>query len=154
MGRTPSTALVAAVAAAGAVLLPVSLFLDWFKATGDDENVGATGWNALDFTPAALTILALVALWVAWRRFGGHGSVFHLLALGGALAIIVLEALITTTPIFELASTGDVSVSREVGAILAGAGAGLVFAAGLVDAAVSYGASQAPDAVHEPGTVR
>lgn len=151
MGKSPSTALVAAVAAAGAVLLPISLFLDWFGATGEGEDIRATGWNALDFTPAALTILAFVVLWVAWGRFGGRGSVFNLLALGVALAIIVLEALITTTPLFELASIGDVSVSREVGVILAAGGAGLVFAAGLIDAAVSYGASQTPGPVHEAG---
>ena len=146
MNRTPSAILVAALATVGAVLLPVSLFLNWLEVTGDeDERIAATGWNALEFTDAALVIVAAVVIWAVVGRLRDRLSVFALLAIGAALGVVALDALITTTPLFELgSSSGDVNVSREIGAVLATIGAGLVFTAGLLDAAVSYGAAHAP----------
>ena len=102
-------------------------------------------------TPSAILVAALATVGAVllpvslFRRLRDRLSVFALLAIGAALGVVALDALITTTPLFELgSSSGDVNVSREIGAVLATIGAGLVFTAGLLDAAVSYGAAHAP----------
>jgi hypothetical protein len=110
-----------AVAAVGALLLIVSLFLDWF-------SPGRSGWTSFELNDLLLAALALLVLAIAVgdalegpeaRRFVPEGSVVY--AAIGAL-IIVAASLIQPPP-------GALHSSREIGAWL-GLVATLVMLAG------------------------
>jgi hypothetical protein len=110
-----------AVAAIGAALLIVSLFLDWF-------SPGRSGWTSFELNDLLLAGLALLVLAIAAadglagpdsKRFVPEGSVVY--AAIGAL-IIVAASLIQPPP-------GSLHSSREIGAWL-GLAASLVMLAG------------------------
>ena len=109
------------VAAIGALLLIISLFLDWF-------SPGRSGWTVFELNDLVLAGLGLLVLSIAAadaraganaKRFVPEGSVVY--AAIGAL-IIVAASLIQPPP-------GAVHASREVGAWL-GLAATLVMLAG------------------------
>jgi hypothetical protein len=110
------------IAAAGAALLGVSLFLDWFD--------GLTGWTTFEVLDLVLAVLALAALAPLTRRFHGVGtpSDRHLPVIGAITVVIVVAALVNRPP----AAAGE---SPDTGAWLALAGAILILAGGLLGTA-------------------
>jgi peptidoglycan/LPS O-acetylase OafA/YrhL len=110
------------IAAAGAALLLVSLFLDWFD--------GLTGWTTFEALDLVLAALALAALLPLTRRFHGVGSVSdrHLPVIGAVTVVIVVAALVNRPP----AAAGE---SPDTGVWLALAGAILILAGGLLGTA-------------------
>jgi hypothetical protein len=106
----------------GAILVVVSLFLDWFE--GD-----LTGWTAFEALDLVLAALALVALAAVTRLYiGGRVSERHLPLAGGVMAVIVVAALINHPP-------AAAERSPDLGAWLALGGAALVIVGGLLCAA-------------------
>lgn len=157
MSKSPSVVGSAILASVGAVLLPVSLFLNWFKLDLGIEEEGVeefSGWTALELTDAALVVLAALTIWLVIQRVRGSASVYSLLALGSVLLTITLTILITRTPLLDENVFAEASVSTELGAILATVGAGLVFVAGVLDAAVSYGAGHPEEVAPSSPDVR
>jgi hypothetical protein len=109
-----------AVAALGALLLFISLFLAWYAG-------GQTGWDvfeSLDLILAALAVGALLAAAAAYGALPGP-SVRWLPALGAVGVIVVLVQLVGPPP----AARG---ADREVGAWLALAGSGIVLLGGIL----------------------
>ena len=112
------------VAAVGAVLLIVSLFLDWFKGRGEQ---GLSGWTSFEVLDLVLAILAVIALLAAAERFGyttpvaGRG----LAPIGVLALVIVVSQLLNHPP----AGQGR---SPQVGAWLALGSAVLIAAAGVL----------------------
>jgi hypothetical protein len=105
------------VAAGGAVLLLVALFLPWYGAGSAD----ATGWESLTVVDILLALLAAGALVATAVTARGHGDAVPvaftvLTGLAGLVALLLVAwRVIDPTP------AGD--VSREVGAWLALIGA-------------------------------
>jgi hypothetical protein len=111
------------IAAAGAILVVVSLFLDWF----DPE---LTGWTAFEALDLALAGLALATLAPVAKQFGVGGPVSerHVPILGAVMTVVVAAALINHPP-----AAADHSL--DVGIWLAFAGAVLVVFGGLLGVA-------------------
>ena len=115
------------MAAVGAVLLLISLFLDWYKGSGES---GMSGWTSFEVLDLVLAGLALLALLAAAERLGyttpvaGRG----LTGIGIAAFVIVVSQLINHPP----AGTGR---SLQVGAWLAFGSSILIAAGGIVGAA-------------------
>jgi hypothetical protein len=110
------------VAAAGAALLLVSLFLSWFEP-------GISAWDAFEvwdlvLAGLALAVLASVAGEVGWWR--GPAPAVELAVLGGCALLIVAAALLNHPP----AASGR---SLDGGAWMALGGAVLIVAGGLMD---------------------
>ena len=126
------------IAALGAVLLLVSLFLDWYG--GDDGGVTAfTVFEALDLVLAALALAALGAL-VA--ELGGRLPAIGdrlrqaAVAVGGLALLIVLSQLLNEPPVVAaVSSVSQDEVGPDVGLWLALAGAALMLAGALLGAA-------------------
>jgi hypothetical protein len=80
------------IAASGAALVLVSLFLDWFG--------GRSGWTLLETLDLVLAVLAIAALAAVTNRFGVAGLVPDrvLAPLGAAMVVIVAAALINNPP--------------------------------------------------------
>ncbi len=114
-----------ALAALGALLLLVSLFLDWFGAR--------TGWGAfelLDLVLAALAVVALVTAGAALAGGGagdGWGDTRWLPGLGLVAVVAVAAQLLEPPPAVD----GD----PDTGAWLALAGAVLLLLGGVLEAA-------------------
>ncbi|MFL5895754.1 MAG: hypothetical protein ACJ76Z_11675 [Thermoleophilaceae bacterium] len=108
------------VAAVGAVLLIVSLFLDWFK----DGGRGFSGWTAFEVLDLVLAALAVAALLAAGERFGYRTPVVgrSLAAIGLTAVVIVVSQLLNHPPL-------GLDRSPQVGAWLA-LGSSLLIAAG------------------------
>jgi hypothetical protein len=119
------------VAVAGAVLMPVSLFLHWYEvaegATGDNAKITIKGWDAFESTDALMTLAAVaaIALVVAVPRYAGR----TLLGLGGVAAGWIVVQLIDGPPLFG-AFVDRSDISLEIGAWLGLLGALLIVAAG------------------------
>lgn len=105
-----------ALAALGALLLVIALFLNWF---GD-----ASGWEAFESLDLVLLLLALTALAAVVGAFDWLGA--RLLAPLGALLLLIVVVQIVEPP----PAVGDLDV--ETGAWLALAGAALVALGGLL----------------------
>ena len=76
------------VALVGAVLLAVSLFLDWFK--GDGEEEGLSGWTVFEVLDLVLAALALAAIVRALERLGSSAGV----SVPASLTLLGLAALV------------------------------------------------------------
>jgi peptidoglycan/LPS O-acetylase OafA/YrhL len=103
-----------ALAALGAVLLLVSLFLDWYE--------GVTGWEAFETLDLVVLLAALAVLAAVAGAFDWLGA--RLLApLGLLLLLIVVVQLVEPPP-------AVIDLDLETGAWLAVAGAALVLLGG------------------------
>jgi len=116
-----------AVAAVGAVLILVSLFLDWY---GDPVN--ETAWRVFEVLDL---VLAAIALWIIasfLRRVGVDGRLpdAPLLLLGAVALAIVFSQLVNDPP---RVAGSDASVAE--GAWLALAGSALVLAGAIMSVA-------------------
>jgi hypothetical protein len=138
------------IAAAGAVLLLVSLFLDWY-----DELSAWTAFEVLDLMLAGIALTALLSLLErlgvgpARARVMGAGGT---LPLGAAALVIVLSQLVNHPP-------AGVERDPKIGLWLGLAGAALLLAgatlaAARISLAVDVERRDGPDAptVSEPGT--
>ena len=118
MPRQRQVALGPLVAAAGAVLLIVSLFLDWYE--------GITGFTAFEFVDLLLVLLAVAAI----VSLAGGAGLFEpapppAVALGVALftIFVVLTQIINDPPMVVLTER-----DQDIGIWLALSGAGLMVA--------------------------
>jgi hypothetical protein len=116
------------LAAAAALLLLVSLFLDWYGRSGVEESA-VTGWTAFEVHDLVLAIVGLLAL---SRAAGALGATTHrgpqvpLWALGAAALVLVGSQVLNHPP-----SAIDAEV--RVGAWLALGASLLLLVAGLLN---------------------
>jgi len=134
----------AAVAAGGAVLLLISLFLDWY---GDDGH-GYSAWTLFEVIDLLLAAIALIAISTFLSRSGIESRLPQapLLRLGAAAIVLTVSQLIDAPPAVALA---DFDI--QTGAWLALAGSALLLAGAFMSVArVSFSVEhRAPSA---PGT--
>jgi len=111
----------ATVAAAGALLLLVSLFLDWYGERGE----GFTAWTVFEVIDLLLAAIALTALSTFLSRSGFEPRLpdAPLLLLGGAAVVLTGSQLIDGPPAVTLSE-----LEVQTGAWLALAGAALLLA--------------------------
>ena len=120
------------LAIAGAILMPVSLFLHWYHIDTGDSSFEMSGWNAFETVDIGLLAAALVAVYVVAvgpRRPRAAVSRAVLLTGGSAAAVIAIQ-LIDKPPLLGF----GLHVSVRIGAVLGLAGAILVLAAGALTA--------------------
>ena len=117
------------LAALGALLLLVSLFLDWYEEDVSGEK--ATAWNVFEVLDLVLAASALAALAVLAGLFARNLPLAPraLLPLGAVAFIVAGSQLIDPPPI-----VGE-DASVEAGAWLALAGAALMLAGGIMSVA-------------------
>ena len=115
-GQVPVGPLVAAV---GAVLLIVSLFLDWYE-----QVTGFTVFEFLDLLLVMLTLSAIASL------AGGLALVRPALSPGVSLAVAVFTVLVVASQVINdpPAVAGNDGPGKDVGIWLALGGAGLMVA--------------------------
>ena len=111
----------AAVAAAGALLLLVSLFLDWYG----DERQGYSAWTLFEVIDLALAAIALLArsTFLSRSEIESRLPQAPLLLLGGAAVVLTASQLIDAPP-----AVAQSEFDPETGAWLALAGSALVLA--------------------------
>jgi hypothetical protein len=110
----------ALVAGLGAILLLISLFLDWFEP-------GLTAWDTFEIVDLLLALIALAALAAAAASLDLRVPLDDrlLLPLGGAAALLVVHALVDHPP-------AAIGADPAEGAWLALAGALLLLLGGLL----------------------
>ena len=118
----------AAVAAVGAVLLLVSLFLDWYG-EGDE---GYSAWTVFEVIDLLLAAIALMAISTFVRRSGLAPRLPEapLLLLGGVALVLVVSQLVDQPPAVAFSE-----LDPQTGAWLALAGAALLLAGALMSVA-------------------
>jgi hypothetical protein len=118
----------AVVAAAGAALLLVSLFLDWY---GDDGE-GFSAWTIFEVIDLLLAAIGLLAISTFVSRAGLEPRLPQapLLLLGGAALVLTASQLIDEPPAVALAN-----FDLETGAWLALAGSALLLAGAFMSVA-------------------
>jgi hypothetical protein len=111
------------VAAVGAILLLVSLFLEWF-------DPGATAWTVFEIVDLLLAGIALAALVAAAASFGVRAPLSErtLLPLGIVASVLVVGALLNHPP-------AAIGADPRSGAWLGLAGALLLWIGGLLSVA-------------------
>ena len=99
--------LATALAGGGAILLLVSLFLDWYGPPGGGR--GASGWDSFELVDIILAALAAVVLYDIARRFSTAANwprVDPILKLACPIALVlVVVALINAPPVFSFTDT-------------------------------------------------
>ena len=127
MSRRPLDAG-AALAAGGAVLLLVSLFLDWY---GDDGH-GYSAWTLFEVIDLLLAAIALITISTFLGRSGVEPRLPQapLLVLGAAALVLTVSQLIDAPPAVALA---DFDI--QTGAWLALAGSALLLAGAFMSVA-------------------
>jgi len=143
----------ATVAATGAVVLLVSLFLDWFG----DEREGASAWTLFEVIDLALAAIALLALstFLSRNGFAPRLPEGPLVLLGAAALVLIASQLIDHPPAVAFSD-----VDPQTGAWLALAGALLLIGGAFMSIArVSFSVEQrepppepAPSPAAEPET--
>lgn len=125
------------IAAVGAAVLLVALFLPWYI---DDLS----GWESFETADMLLAAAALVTLAATVRRLP-----FHVMAAPAAAVLIVLVALVNPPPVFQ----GEGDLARDAGIWLALA-ASLAMLAGTVLAtsriSVTVGVADRPESADAP----
>ena len=118
----------AVVAAAGALLLLVSLFLDWY---GDDGE-GFSAWTIFEVIDLLLAAIGLLAISTVLGRAGMEQRLpqVPLLLLGGAALVLTASQLIDEPPAVALAD-----FDLQTGAWLAFAGSALLLAGAFMSVA-------------------
>jgi hypothetical protein len=120
----------AGIALAGAALMVVSLFLDWYAvkegATGDNATIKLHGWNVFEATDAMMVLAALATLALVVLR--PRGVALALLAVGALMAGWIAVQLVDRPAVLGFFDRSDLSL--QVGAWLGLLGALLVLAAG------------------------
>jgi carbon starvation protein CstA len=147
MSRRPLDAG-AAVAAAGAVLLLVSLFLDWY---GDDRH-GYSAWTVFEVVDLVLAAIALVTLSTFLSTSGVEPRLSRapLLVLGSAALVLTASQLIDGPP-----ATALTQFDLQTGAWLALAGSALLLAGAFMSVArVSFSVEQRETRAAETETVK
>lgn len=120
------------LALAGAVIMPVSLFLHWYEvaegATGDNARFAVKGWDVFEATDTLMVLasLAVVVLIVTAPR-----QVARMLMVVGALTTGFIAVQLIDRPA-TLGFVDRSDLSLEVGAWLGLLGAMLVLAAGVM----------------------
>ena len=122
----------ALLAGVGAVLLFVSLFLDWYDVGSGEQAVSVSGWTVFEVLDLLLVVLALMTLEATAARFGlAPDGPARLLPVAGGLALLIVGSQLVNFPP-ELAVLGDdAQTSVATGGWLALAGAALMFAGGV-----------------------
>jgi hypothetical protein len=118
------------VAAVGAVLLLVSLFLDWWGTGRVFSDDAVTAWTAFEIVDIILAALALAAIAAAIEPFVLRSSrVPERLGTAAAVTalVLVLVSIVNRPPLLHFANT-----ELEVGAWLGLAGAALMCAGALL----------------------
>jgi len=106
----------------GAILLFVSLFLDWYSLPG----FTVTAWTAFEVWDIVLAVLALAVIASAASKLGWWRGPTHSLALeilGLAAVVIVASQLINRPPAALHSDIGDGGWLALVGAVMMAAGA-------------------------------
>ena len=121
------------IAALGAILLLVSLFLDWYSRDGDFDG-DLSAWTAFEVLDLVLAGLALAALMVLVRELGARlpgadGLRARLLLPLGALALLIVVSQLINHP------PAGIGRDPDVGIWLALAGSALMLAGALLAAA-------------------
>ena len=118
----------AMVAALGAVLLTVSLFLDWY---GDGDD-GVNGWTVFETLDLLLAGLALLTISTFLGRAGIERRLpeVSLVLLASAALIVVFSQLVNDPP-----RVAGFDTQLEIGAWLALAGAAVMLAGALMSVA-------------------
>jgi len=145
MARRPVDAG-AAVAAGGAALLLVSLFLDWY---GDDGH-GYSAWTLFEVIDLLLAGIALMAISTFISRSGIERRLPQapLFVLGGAAVVLTVSQLIDAPPAVAL---GEFDV--QTGAWLALAGSALMLAGAFMSVArVSFSVEHRAPSTPPPET--
>ncbi len=118
-----------------ALLLVVSLFLDWYELTDGSDSASLTGWSGLEVLDAILLMIAVAAAVAAVRPDLAPEWVTPL-ALGSIALILVAVALITKVPVTNFwseASGADLDTNLKAGAFMALGGALLLLVAAAVE---------------------
>jgi carbon starvation protein CstA len=147
MSRRPIDAG-AAAAAGGAVLLLVSLFLDWY---GNDGH-GYSAWTLFEVIDLLLAGIALMAISTFISRSGIEPRLPQapLVLLGGAATVLTVSQLIDAPPAVAL---GEFDI--QTGAWLALAGSALLLAGAFMSVArVSFSVEQRAPQASETETVK
>ena len=118
------------LAAGAALLLLVSLFLDWFENADDGNGDGATAWTIFEIVDLLLAGIALVALWRAAHMLGAlrNGPNVRFWQLGAAALLLVVSQLINKPPLAQFSE-----IKEDVGVWLALAASLLLLIAGLMN---------------------
>ena len=118
----------AVVAAAGAVLLLVSLFLDWYG----DRDEGYTAWTVFEVIDLLLAGIALITISTFLSRAEVEPRMPQapLLLLGGAALVLTTSQLIDEPPAVALSN-----FELQTGAWLALAGAAILLAGAFMSVA-------------------
>ena len=118
----------ALVAAAGAVLLLVALFLDWYG----DEGDSVSAWTVFELIDLLLAAVALLAISTFLSRAGVERRLpdVSLVALGLAALVLVVSQLLNHPP-----AVNGGELDTKTGAWLALAGAAVMLAGALMSIA-------------------
>jgi hypothetical protein len=127
------------IASAGAVLMPVSLFLHWYEvpegATGDNARFTVQGWDAFESTDALMVVAAVVTLVLVVTAGGRLGK--SLILIGAPTTAFIAVQLVDRPATLGFLDRSHLSL--EVGAWLGLSGALLIVAAGVLAARVGEG---------------
>jgi hypothetical protein len=133
--RGSDSLVAAAMALAGAALLPISLFLDWYavpeRAGGRDfGSFALDGWDAFEATDTLMVLVALTVLGLVVRRPGFASRVW--LLVGALTAGWLVVQLVDGPPTLGFLERSEFSL--DVGAWLGLLGALLIMGAGALGA--------------------
>ena len=126
------------LAGIGALVLPVTLFPDWYEMRGkypegaDIDRIGVDGWTAFEVVDLFLVLISVAVLIVIFGPVTTPRAVLP--ALGLAAAVLVGFELIDSPPeINFLAENSGFDVNLETGAWLALGAAFLILLGGLLE---------------------
>lgn len=118
----------------GAVVLVVSLSLDWYSLSFEGEEFQSiSGWSSLEFGDSlfVLILIGSVAAMFTPRR------ALAFLGLGVVALVFVAVAAATNVPVIELTATGgEIDTSLEAGVFVAAGGVLLLLVAGGIGVAM------------------
>jgi hypothetical protein len=121
------------LALAGAPLLVVSLFLDWYGYEGAEVTVfgsnrelaftasGLSAWEVFELADIVLLLCALAGLTAVVAAHRVPPAMF--IGAGVTALLIVAVSLVNTPPILQTSEDLDLSITREIGSWLALGGA-------------------------------